>query len=1369
MTTRQGDNERVAAEHISQGSLFSTDFLQESIARVADWQLLTDTEIDALAADLRAIFNQFPTAKTPNESQTEDDLIWPILARLGWTASLRQQNLAARGREDVPDGLLFQDAATKAEANAFGEEWKRYGCGLAIVESKRWQRPLDRQSGRRGEETAPSTQMLRYLRRVEDLTTGKLRWGMLTNGARWRLYYQGARSVSEQFFELDLAAVLAIPGHDGGLFAVPEADRRHWLRVFALVFRRDAFLPTPSDPRTFHQRAIDEGKFYEERVAESLSSLVFGTVFPELARAIAAAAPAAPLQEVREAALILLYRLLFILYAEDRNLLPVRDRRYDEYGLRERVRIDIGRRKDSNDTFSNSAARYWSIIDDLCRAINAGDSSIGLPPYNGGLFDPDRTPLLTNIRLGDTVMATVIDALSFELTTDGRKYINYRDLSVQQLGSIYERLLEHEVIREGADIIIRPNVFARKGSGSYYTPGDLVGLIICETVDPLAAARIETFSAKARELEADSQPEDHRLGILEGCDPAERLLELKICDPAMGSGHFLVSLVDYLADQVITAMAEAQALVTFIDYVSPLIARIAAIRRTILRNAEERGWTIDSEQLDDRHIVRRMVLKRCIYGVDKNFMAVELAKVSLWLHTFTVGAPLSFLDHHLRCGDSLFGSWVRGGIDRASALGAPLLLHAPMTRALRAASKMQIIEGLTDAEIAEAHRSKDVFDEVRDMTAPLDAFLSLIHAFEWLDLRDRDDRGVLSAFLDGQFGDPVQVALGATAIVNGRREAKRFAEILAMARELVTEERFLNWQVSFPGVWSDWEGEKLTGGFDAVIGNPPWDRMKLQQVEWFAARRREIAMAQRAADRQRMIRALETNEDPLAKDFARANARADAAARMARASGDYPLLSGGDLNIYSLFVERAMTLVKPSGMVGLLTPSGIASDKTAAPFFKGVATGGRLKALYDFENKKVFFPDVHASFKFCVFVASPSPLPKPAQCAFYLHNVAEIADPKRCFPLSASDFARVNPNTGTAPIFRRRRDAALTTAIYGRLPVLVDRSIGTEVKTWPVKYLRMFDMTNDSGLFRTRQELEGREGAYPIGGNRFRSAAGDWVPLYEGKMVQAFDHRAASVVVNLENQHRPAQQQPATLEQHKNSDWLPDPQFWIEADTSPVASLDYLLGFKDVTAPTNMRSMIAAVIPGTGVGNTLPVVLGDQADSRLSAPDTAMFAANMNAISFDFVARQKIQGQHLNWYIVEQLPVVPPDRYEAVRFGKKTAAKIVREAVLELTYTAHDMAPFARDMGYVDKKGQVKPPFIWDEDRRLKLRAKLDAVYFHLYGVTDRDDVRYIYSTFPIVEREETAAYGGRYRSCELCLAYMNALAAGAPDADVRL
>jgi hypothetical protein len=453
----------LAAQTVFQGSLFSTDFLQETITRSADWQRISEMDVARLAADLRTVLSAFPVAQTPNESQTEDDLIWPILTRLGWGASLRQQNLAARGRDDVPDGLLFQDAAAKARANSFPEEFKRYGFGLAIVESKRWQRPLDRQSGRRGEETAPSTQMLRYLRRVEDLTTGKLRWGILTNGARWRLYYQGARSVSEQFFDLDLAAVLAIPGHEGGLFALTEEERGHWLRVFILMFGREAFAPGAADARTFHQRALAEGRFYEERVAANLSNLVFGTVFPALAQAIAAAAPEAGLQEVREAALILLYRLLFILYAEDRDLLPVREPRYEEYGLREKVRADIGRRKDRKDTFSPTAARYWSIVDDLSRAIDTGDKSIGLPPYNGGLFDAKRTPLLSDIRLGDAVMAVVIDALSFEHTPEGRKYINYRDLSVQQLGSIYERLLEHEVVQDAGHIVIRPNVFARKG------------------------------------------------------------------------------------------------------------------------------------------------------------------------------------------------------------------------------------------------------------------------------------------------------------------------------------------------------------------------------------------------------------------------------------------------------------------------------------------------------------------------------------------------------------------------------------------------------------------------------------------------------------------------------------------------------------------------------------------------------------------------------------------------------------------------------------------------------------------------------------------------------------------------------------------
>lgn len=1381
----------MSSEVASQGSLFTSDFLTETIQASPEWISCNDIKLDQFGAELREIFDRFPISQTPNESQTEDDLIWPILEKLGWKDSLRQQNLSSKGREDVPDGILFESLSAKSKANVFPEEWKRYAFGRAVVESKRWARPLDRRSGRREEETAPSTQMLRYLRRIDDITNGALRWGILTNGSKWRLYFSGARSVSEQFFELDIAAILNLAGHNDGLFALNKDDRRHWLKVFLLIFRREAFLPAGTDPRTFHQRALEEGKFYEERVAEDLSKKVFGQVFPDLARAIVKAAPEADLQEVREAALILLYRLLFILYAEDRALLPVKDARYDDYGLRNNVRLDVKKRKDKNDVFSETAARYWGAMADLFIAIDQGDASIGLPPYNGGLFDQERHAILTNIRISDAVMARVIDALSFEVTPEGRKYINYRNLSVQQLGSIYERLLEYEVTRDGDDITVQPNIFARKGSGSYYTPDDLVQLILAETLEPLIKERKRTFSDKITELGQGDLPDHRKIGQLRILDPATAILDLKICDPAMGSGHFLVSLVDFMADQVISAMAEAEldAPEEWGDYISPLGERIDTIRNTILANADQRNWTIDEEQLDDRHIIRRMVLKRCIYGVDKNPMAVELAKVALWLHTFTVGAPLSFLDHHLRCGDSLFGSWVKKGIDKAATYGTPLLLKGPIDAALESASKMQLIENLTDAEIAEAHRSADIFKQIERETRPLNDLLKLIHALDWLDIKSKDHKSAIQAFFDGEFGDPLDIVLGKRKLIRPKAKTAEetlkgkisaaekfdlFSDIFAQAQMLIAEENFLSWQVTFPGIWSDWEKDELTGGFHAVIGNPPWDRMKLQQVEWFAERRPEIAMASRASDRQKLINALEKAGDPLAQDYAKASDRAEAGTRIARKGGDYPLLSGGDINLYSLFVERAMNVVKKEGFVGLIVPSGIASDKTAATFFKGVATEGRLKALYDFENGRQgrsggpFFPDVHRSFKFSALVASPSPTEYSAQCAFFLHDVSDLTEEGVRFALSAEDFARVNPNTGTAPIFRSKRDADLTTAIYGNAIPLIDRSSGAEVKAWPVKYATMFHMTNDSDFFRTHKELEEQESAYPLGGNTFGSASGNWLPLYVGRMIHQFDHRAASVEVNEGNLHNAALSGVVTEEQKADPEFVPTPQYWVpERKVKIFSDIKWTIAFRDIARATDARTMIAAAIPKAGVGNTAPLILWD--DESRQGDNKALLLGNLGSIALDYVTRQKAQSTHLNWYIVEQLPVVPKDRFESVRFGSKSAAEVVKEAVLELTYTAYDMEPFARDMKYLDEYGAVKPPFTWDEERRLVLRAKLDAVFFHLYGITDRNDIRYIYSTFSIVERQEKAAYGGKHRSCELCLAYMNALTAGNPDAEIKL
>ena len=1346
------------------GTLFARNFLEESVEEMPEWKALDEAELDRLAAELRKVFAAFPVADRPHEAQTEDDLIWPVLERLGWTEHIRQQPLTPRM---TPDGLLFADAAAKAQANKAHDPGARYGLGLALAELKRWQAPLDRRDA--GAAT-PATQLLGYLDRAAVATGGKLRWGILTNGKLWRLYWSGAQSMSEQFFEIDLAAALGVTGLDDGLFGAAAADgerekaERRLLRLFFLVFRREAFLPGLEGWDTFHRRAIDEGRRYEAKLAGDLSGLVFDEVFPRLVQAVAREAPETPSSEIRNAALVLLYRLMFLLYAEDRGLLPVADPRYGPFALRG-LRDEVRRQKDAGALFSTRAANYWGVIDELCRAIDEGDDSVGLPPYDGGLFEAGQTPLLAGIRLSNEDVAHIIDRLCFLRGPGDRYYVNFRDLSVQQLGSIYERLLEYELAREeDGSVTVRPGMFARKLSGSYYTPDDLVGLIVRETVGPLADARRQAFREAA---EAGARPAE-----LRRLDPAERMLELKICDPAMGSGHFLVNLVDWLADRVLVEMAEAAALAE--GYVSPLAARIEEVRSTVLANAKANKWQVDRARLDDRHIVKRMVLKRCIYGVDKNPMAVELAKLSLWLHSFTVGAPLSFLDHHLRCGDSLFGLSVRAGMDRAKAHGAGPLLNAPAQAVLAAANAVQAVEALADAELAEVERSAEEWADAEAKTRPLDRFLSLIHAFDWLDIRGREDKAALHAFFDGQFGDPLEIAQGLEVPGNGTEEAGRFAALLERARALAAEERFLNWQVSFPGVWERLANDRAHGGFDAVIGNPPWEWMNLEQIEWFAERRPEIAHAERDADRRRMIAALGEAEDPLAAEYSAARERAAAAMRIARKGGDYPLLSSGHMNFYSLFVERAMALVKPDGMVGLLVPSGIASDKTAARFFRGVATEGRLRALYDFENRRTrhkmqpFFPDVDSRFKFCVFIASPSPFAVDTQCAFFLQDVSELSDSERRFSLGAADFAQVNPNTGTAPIFRSRRDAELTTAIYGRLPVLADRSRDEERKVWPVKYMQMLNMTTDSGLFRTRTELGEKEGAWPVGGNRFESPSGAWVPLYEGKMVQAFDHRAADITVNPENLFRTGQPGNIGTTEKAGPDRLPEPRYWVLDDPERWEWPDpWVVSFKDITASTNMRTMIAAILPRAGAGHTLPLLpIAEGVSNRASM--ASFVSANLNAMVFDYVARQKVPTTHFTLYVLEQLPVVPPERYEEVRFGPKTAGEIVREAVLELTYTAHDMAPFARDMGHVDEAGEVLPPFRWDPDRRLMLRAKLDALYFHLYGITGRDDISYIYSTFPIVERQERKAWAS-YRSRDLCLAWMNALDAGEPDAEIGL
>ncbi len=1156
----------------------------------------------------------------------------------------------------------------------------------------------------------------------------------------WRLYDYRARPRASGYFETDLGEALK-PGNEDDL------------RLFHLLLRRSSFTPQRGATASFLETALAEGRRHEQQVAQDISGTVFERVFPALVGALADAADD-DLPAVREAALIFLYRLLFVLYAEDRGLLPVNDPRYEDYGLRKPVREHVADRMARGAVFSDTASSYYDHLATLCRLIDRGDASIGLPPYNGGLFAPEAAPLLEEVPLPDAAVAPIVYDLSHADTAGGRRFINYRDMSVQQLGSIYERLLEHEPVRDDdGKIVVRPNSYARKDSGSFYTPQELVDLIVDRTLKPLAEERLTAFEEKAAELKRDRRPKAEREADLRALDPAEAVLDLKVLDPAMGSGHFLVTAVDFLSDYVAELVEYVPAVPEWLDgeYASPLVDRVAAIRRDILDRARESDWVMDEAQLTDQAILRRMVLKRCIYGVDKNPLTVELAKVSVWLHSFTVGAPLSFLDHHLRAGDSLVGMRVLEATQELRRLGG-LFAQSAIAGAEKATAGMQRIEEMSDADVSEVQESAALFRQVEATTADLRGVLDFLCGMRWLTAgMKRKERDAFESPIDVLARRPDEVY---RLLAGGPGPGATFEALWSAARSAAADGGFLHWEVAFPGVWQGWQDAHPAGGFDAVIGNPPWDRIKLQEVEWFATRNRDLALAPTAATRRTGIQRLRAARSPLADEFDAAKRRADRLGQLVRGSGHYPLLGGGDINLYSLFVERAMGLVKPDGFIGLLTPSGIYADKTAAKFFKSVSTVGRVSGLFDFENRRLgtglppFFPDVDSRFKFCAIVFGGEERRfDQTDCAFFLHDIRDIVDPDRCFPLAPDDFARVNPNTGTAPVFRTRRDADITRRIYEQHPVLVDRSGSKLRRAWPVRYVRMFDMTNDSHLFRTAEQLDSM-GFYPVQGNRWKKGDELYLPLYEGKMVQAFDHRAASVVVNPDNLNRPAQPREATPEEHANQDWLPSPQFWVpESECGWASGLSWVLGFKEITASTNVRTFIAALFPAVGFGNKVPILKPETAERS-----EYLLGANLNAMVFDFTTRQKVQGQTLNLFIVEQLPVISAEDYGRL-FGGVTARELVRDHVLRLTYTAHDMAPFARDLGYDG------PPFTWDEEERRHLRARLDALYFHLYGLS-RDDADYILGTFPIVRREDEKEFG-TYRTRDLILAYMNALAAG--------
>ena len=770
---------------------------------------------------------------------------------------------------------------------------------------------------------------------------------------------------------------------------------------------------------------------------------------------------------------------------------------------------------------------------------------------------------------------------------------------------------------------------------------------------------------------------------------------------------------------------------------------------------------------------KRDIIGRCIYGVDLNPMAVELCKVSLWMEALDPGRPLSFLDHHIQCGNSLLGTTpalLKQGIpDDAfnpiegdvKAVCTDLKKRNKRERADRESGQGYLFESyikLGNLPSEFTRLSSDGDDSVAAVDAKAKRYAELVSGADYLNARLLADTWCATFVWKKDTSD-----LG--KLCPTERDFRNIEDnpysvlphVKAEVRSIADQYRFFHWHLAFPDVFrvtdipTQNEKSGCNDGFSAILGNPPWERIKLQEKEWFAGRVPEIANAPTAAIRREMIKSLATMSPPICAEFSKDRRTAEGGSHFVRNSGRYPLCGRGDVNTYTIFAELNISLVASAGCVGCIVPSGIATDDTTKFFFQHLITTGSLVSLYSFENEEFIFPNVHHSTRFCLLTTGGSLRARnQADFLFNARQTSHVADTDRHFELTAADIALLNPNTQTCPGFQSKREAELTKTIYRRVPILITeaREGYPECNNWRISFLRMFDMANDSKLFQTQAQLASR--GFELKGNVFTGSQKRLLPLYEGKMFWQFDHRFGTYQGQTQAQANQGKLPEFDVLRHSNPELFSIPRYWVDESLvndqrRRVDFGNYVIAFRDVTRAVVLRTAVFSVIPAVAVGHKAPLIC-----SKVSGVLNCCLLGAVNSLVFDYVARQNVGGIALSYFILKQLPVPFPDMFASPAnwAQNESAANWMCQRILELTYTAWDLEAFAQDCDYDG------PPFRWNEERRFLLRCELDAAYFHLYlGAseewgndspqlremfpTPRHAVEYIMETFPIVKRKD--------------------------------
>ncbi|RIH87659.1 Eco57I restriction-modification methylase domain-containing protein [Calidithermus roseus] len=1177
-----------------------------------------------------------------------------------------------------------------------------------------------------------------YLNRSEAL------WGFVANGLKLRLLRDNAALTRQAYVEFDLEtlfeseayadfALLWLLAHESRVYTDGKPLSECWLERWS-------------------QQGALQGKRALERLREGVREALV-----HLGQGFLAHPANTPLKEaLRSGALTpmgyyrellrLVYRLLFLFVAEDREVLldegappEARQTYLEHYSTRRLRRIAERVTGTRHPDLYHQHKLIAGFLNDQ------GAPALALKPLNSLLFEPTATPHLFQAELANRSFLDAVRALAFTQAEGVLRPVDYKNLGAPELGSVYEQLLElvPEVDVGAAHFALRTlSGNERKTTGSYYTPDDLVQVVLDEALTP----KLEEALQQARRL-----------------PPGERekpILALKVVDPAVGSGHFLIA----AAHRIARALAR-------------------------LRSGE------DEPSPEALRSALRDVIRNCLYGVDVNEMSAELCKVALWMEMAEPGKPLGFLDHHIKVGNSLVGA-PPGFYE----LGIPAEAHKradvpDMARNLSKALGKKALEKWRSQphrlfkeplKVPPLEAPEDSLEQVRSKAQAYREWRQseLVRKYEFL-----ADYWTAAWFARVGPGEKLPDMVGLITLTEEqftRLSAKEMCRKSGLAEpidEARSKYRFFHWWLEFAEVFFDREtgGLKPGGGFDVVLGNPPWERVKLQEKEFFAGRHEEIAQAENAARRKRLIDGLKESDPALYAAFQEALNAAENISNFLRTSGRYPLTGGGDVNTYQVFAELGCTVMSHQGRAGVIVPTGIATDDSNKEFFADLVEQGQLAALLDFENREGLFPAVDSRMKFSVLAlrGRESRTSSPAKLAFFATNVAQLKDPERVFSLTPEDFALLNPNTRTCPVFRTRADAELTKKIYRRVPVLWKEE--PEENPWGVRFLRMLDMANDSPLFRERGALEAQ--GFTLVSNRLVRGEEVYLPLYEAKLIWHFDHRFAT--------YEGADTRDLAPEEHQDPVRLPLPRYWVRREEveERLVKRDrngnevwqwgrgWLLGWRDITNATNERTMIAAIYPRVAAGDTFLQMLSDKPAHFVLA-----LLGSLNSLVFDYTARQKIGGTHLKYHVVKQLPVLPPDRYT------QADLLFLVPRILELTYTAWDLAPLAQDVwaeadvalreallaqhrangGHPDapppwvESPYPFPPFRWDEERRARLRAELDAYYARLYGL-NREELCYILDpqsvkgpsfpgeTFRVLKDKEIKAYG-EYRTMRLVL-----------------